>query len=111
MPTSITSKHEMYRRLNAGWLGHTLPAVETIEELQTFLQEGVLYAIRLKQAGSRTKYHLTKQQVLDGVNGLPKDGWNVTPMLSDAHRVCYAHLLDTLGVGTFTTLLIRNHVS
>ncbi len=100
MPTPITSKKEMYRRLNAGLLGHTLPAVETDADLAALIAgagDAGRFAIRLKRPGGRTRFHLTVAETLAAVALIPAGEWNVTPMIDDSVRVCYGHLLDGPG--------------
>lgn len=87
----------MYRRLNAGLLGQTLPAVETLPDLERLVSGGGKFAIRYKQAGGRTEFHLPADVVLSRVRTLPVGVWNVTPMIPDDNRVCYGHLLDGVG--------------
>jgi hypothetical protein len=88
----------MYRRLNAGLLGHTLPAVETVEEVERVrVGHGGKFAVRVKRPGGRTVFNLTREQVLIYVAPLVPGEWNVTPMIDDTSRMCYAHLLDGPG--------------
>ncbi len=97
-PTPVTSKTEMYRRLNAGMFGHTLPAVETIADAEALMRDSTgKFAIRYKTSGGNTRYNLTPEQVLDSIRKLAPGSWNVTPMLDNGHRVCYGHLLDEVG--------------
>lgn len=94
----ITNKHEMYRLLNAGQLGNTLPAAETWSELTEFFAKvPPPYAVRYKQAGGRTKFNLNQVETSYAVGGLPEGTWNVSGMTPDDQRLCYGHLLDGPG--------------
>lgn len=97
MPVPITDKYQMYRLLTSGRLGHTLPSAETVDAARALMARypDGLFAIRLKQAGGRTRYNLTPAQILETIT--VTSGWNVSPMLSDPHRVCYGHFLDAVG--------------
>lgn len=97
MPTPILSKAEMYRRLNAGELGHTLSAAETPEAAERILSFGGTFALRLKQAGGKCEFGLTVEQVRQRIRELPAGMWNLSAMIRDEHRMCYAHLWDTVG--------------
>jgi hypothetical protein len=97
MPERITNKAQMYRLLNAGVLGHTLPAAETVLDAERLTRNGGLFAVRMKQAGGRTMFDLTADQSLAAVRAMPAGTWNLSPMLDDAKRVCYGHLLDGPG--------------
>lgn len=97
MAEPITTKKEMYRRLNAGLLGYTLPAVESPAEVADLVATGGLFALRLKQSGGLTRFNLTPEQIRDAIRSMSPGSWNVTPMLDDAFRVCYGHLTDEPG--------------
>lgn len=97
MPTAITSKSEMYRRLNSGQLGHTIPSAETWEQLERMTAGGGRFAIRSKTVNRGTVFDLSAAEVRERVATLTPDSWNVSPMLNDAHRICYGHLIDAVG--------------
>jgi len=95
--TPITDKREMYRRLNSGQLGHTLPGAETLADAERLTRNGGSFGLRFKQAGGRTEFGLSAAVAMERVRALPADSWNLSPMLDDSRRVCYAHLLDGVG--------------
>lgn len=99
MTTPITDKKEMYRRLNSGLLGHTLPAAETKEKAGALVLKYShgKFAMRIKEAGGKTQFNLTAPEVMDQAYLLREGSWNMSPMLRDEHRVCYCHLLDGPG--------------
>jgi hypothetical protein len=97
MPTPITSKAEMYRRLNAGLLGPTLPAAETPEAAERMLRLPGPFAIRWKRAGGRTEFGLTAAEVRARLAGAAAGSWNLSGMVRDEERLCYGHLLDAPG--------------
>lgn len=90
----ILDKQEMYRRLNAGKLGQTLPAAETFEDARRLLQMPGLFAVRTKQAGGKCTFNLTADEAMEIINRIPANSWNLSPMLDDTKRVCYGHLHD-----------------
>lgn len=97
MPTPITSKTEMYRRLNAGLLGHTLGSVEAVADAEKWTAKGGSWAVRSKVSNKDTAFGLTAEQAMARVRQMPAGTWNLSPMLSDPHRVCYGHLTDGPG--------------
>jgi hypothetical protein len=97
MPTAITDKREMYRRLNAGLLGHTLPAAEDLDAAERLVARGGTFAIRSKVSNSGTVFGLTAAEALARVRVMPAGSWNLSPQLADAYRVCYGHLWDAVG--------------
>lgn len=97
MTTPIASKAEMYRRLNAGLLGHTLPAAETLADAERMVRHGGRFAVRTKHAGGLCRFDMGGPEAVRLAASLPPGTWNLSPMLSDPHRVCYGHLLDGPG--------------
>lgn len=99
MPTPITNKAEMYRRLNAGLLGHTLPAAENRTDATKLLSrfKGGRFAIRLKTAGGLTKFNLTAAEAYQQIYVNNVGTWNLSPMLDDRKRIIYGHLWDCPG--------------
>lgn len=95
--TPITSKQEMYQRLNSGMLGHTLKAAETREQVAEMLKLPGPFAIRFKQAGGRTVFNLTAAEVTERLKTVPEGMYNVSGMVIDENRLCYGHLLDGPG--------------
>lgn len=97
MPEPVTSKAEMYRRLNAGLFGHTLRSVETVAEAERLTAGGGSFAIRSKVSNSGTVFGLTAAEAMARVRAAGPGTWNLSPMLEDADRVCYGHLTDGPG--------------
>lgn len=91
---AILDKQEMYRRLNAGKLGQTLPAAETIDDAKRLLKMPGLFAVRTKQAGGKCTFSMTPDAAMSLIKRLPAGSWNLSPMLDDTKRVCYGHLHD-----------------
>lgn len=105
MPSPITSKDEMYQRLNSGVLGHTLPAAETLPVAIAMIEshtEHSRYAIRSKTSNSGTVFGLTATDAIKRIRQMPPGSWNLSPMLSDRNRVCYGHLIDSVGGWSLT---------
>lgn len=94
----ILHKHQMYDYLVRGFFGHTLPGAETPFEVMNLINTypSALFAIRFKQAGHKTRYNLTSTAIFHETRQLPVGSWHVSPMLSDPHRVCYGHLIDSV---------------
>lgn len=97
MPTPVTTKAEMYRRLNAGLLGNTLPAAENWADAERMLRLPGPFAIRYKRAGGRTLFNLTADEARDRLRGEPEGTWNLSGMVRDEDRLCYGHLVDAPG--------------
>lgn len=95
--TAVTTKRRMYDLLARGAFGHTLPSVETVEEAERFVAGGGAFAVRSKAAGGPCKYGLNGSDAVRLAASLPAGSWNLSPMLSDPHRVCYGHLYERPG--------------
>ena len=96
----ILDKGEMYRRLNAGLLGHTLPAAETLEDAVKLVKgapPGAQWGLRFKQAGGKTRFGLSSNEALSQAATHKPGSFNLSPMLDDTKRVCYCHLTDEPG--------------
>jgi hypothetical protein len=83
----------MYELLNDGLLGHTLPAAENLPDALQLTTRPGKWAVRFKTCGSKTVFGLEAHEALAMVRNLPDGSYNLSPMLSDPHRVCYGHLL------------------
>lgn len=97
MREPIRSKQQMYRLLNSGQLGHTIPSAETWEQLDRMMANGGRFAIRSKTVNRGTVFDLSAAEVRERLAKMPPGSWNVSPMLQDEHRICYGHLLDAVG--------------
>lgn len=94
----ITSKQQMYELLNRGSLGNHLPSVETLPEAWRLVHDDPgPFAIRWKQSGAKTEYNLSARMAWEIVHSSPEGSWNLSGMMDDTKRVCYAHLVDAIG--------------
>lgn len=109
-PTPITSKKEMYQRLFAGKLGHTLPywttsksfseyvTAEMAKDISFCLKE---FAVRTTKAHSTCIFNLKYPDVFKTIYEMEPGTYNITPILNDKNRICYAHLYADSTEGWF----------
>ena len=91
----IKDKRQMYMMLRAGSFGHTLPSVEDMAGAVEMVAAGGSWAVRSKVAGGPCAFGLSSDAALAMAASLPEGSWNLSPMLSDPARRCYAHLYDS----------------
>lgn len=99
----IKSKHQMYQLLSAGRLGHTLPSWGSLSDFvmhKLFASDADpaitnkrCWAVRSLLAHSSCLFNLTGLEAWEECKRLGDTNFNLSPMLDDTQRICYAHLM------------------
>jgi hypothetical protein len=96
MPTPVTSKDVMYRKLVAGEFGNTAPVYFSVDDWKQSPNNGVpLWGIRSHISGDRrAKLDVPTAEVEDYCRLFGSDKFNITPMV-DQWLVWRGEVLDT----------------